>query len=74
MKELVEDTDQEKALKDFANATAKEKSMVAEVVEKKAQSSKKARLVAKRKSVEVEDRLRGVGLKLAEATSLRPMR
>ena len=57
MKELVEDTDQEKALKDFANATAKEKSMVAEVVEKKAQSSKKARLVAKRKSVEVEDKI-----------------
>ena len=70
MKELVEDTDQEKALKDVANATAKEKSMVAKVVEKKAQSSKKARLVAKRKLVEVEDRLRGVGLKLAEATSL----
>ena len=36
MKELAEDTDREKALKDIANATAKEKGKAAEATEKKA--------------------------------------
>jgi len=36
MKELTEDADQEKVLKDVANAMAKEKSKAAEVADKKA--------------------------------------
>ena len=35
MKELTEDADQDKALKDVTNATAKEKSKATEVAEKK---------------------------------------
>lgn len=57
-------------MKDVAAATAKEKGKAAEATEKKAQSSKKARLVAKRKLVEAEDKLGGVKLKLEEAVSL----
>lgn len=65
LKELAEDADQEKALKDVANATAKEKGKAIEAAEKKAQTSKKARLLA-----EVEDWLGCIKLKLAEAASL----
>ena len=54
-------------LKDVANATAKEKGKAAK---KKAQSSKKARLLAEGKLAEAEDRLGGVELKLAEAANL----
>ena len=42
MKELAEDADREKALKEVANTTTKEKSKAAEVAEKKAQSLEKA--------------------------------
>ena len=70
MKELAKDADREKVLKDVANATTKEKSKAAEVVEKKAQSSEKARLMAEGKLAEAEDRLGGVELKLAKAASL----
>ena len=57
-------------LKDVANATTKEKGKAVEAAEKKAQSSEKARLLAKGKLAEAEDRLGGVELKLAEAASL----
>ena len=46
-------------MKDVANATTKEKNKAAEVAEKKAQSSKKARLVAEENLVEAKDRLGG---------------
>ena len=49
LKELAEDAEREKALKDVTNAMAKEKGKAAEAIEKKAQSSEKARLVAERK-------------------------
>ena len=70
LKELVEDAEQEKALKDVATATAKEKGKAAEAAKKKAQSSEKARLVAERNLAEAEERLGGVELKLAKAASL----
>ena len=70
LKELTEDTDQEKVLKDIANATAKEKGKVAEAVEKKAQSSKKTQLLKEEKLAEAEDQLGGIKLKLAEAAIL----
>ena len=49
MKELIEDVDWEKALKEVFNATAKEKSKAVEVAKEKAQFSEKARLVAEGK-------------------------
>ena len=70
LKELAEDADQEKMLKDIAKATTKEKGKEAEAAEKKAQSSEKARLLAEEKLVETEDRLGGIELKLAKSTSL----
>ena len=70
LKELDEDAEREKALKDVANDNAKEKSKAIEVAEKKAQSSKKAHQLAKKRRAEVESWLEGIELKLAEANSL----
>ena len=70
LSETTEDTKREKALKDVAIAMAKEKGKVVEAVEKKAQSSKKARLVVEKKLTEIEVKLKGMELKLAEAESL----
>lgn len=67
LRELAEDVDWKKALKDV---TAKERGKAAEAAEKKAQSSEKARLLAEQKVVELEGRLEGAELKLAEANSL----
>ena len=67
---LVEDAEQEKALKDIANDNAKEKSKATEAAEKKAQSLEKARQLAEKGRAEVESRLEGVELKLTEANSL----
>ena len=70
LKELVEDAEQEKALKDVAVAMAKEKGKAAEVAEKRAQSVEKARLVAKKKLTKVEVKLGNAELKLAEVDYL----
>ena len=70
LKELAEDAEREKALKDIANDNVKEKGKATEVTEKKAQSLEKARQLAKKRIAEVEGRLEGVELKLAEANSL----
>ena len=67
MKELFEDAEWEKALKDVAEAMAKEKVKAAETAEKKAAMAKKARASAESKSVELEVQLGGTELKLAEA-------
>ena len=42
MKELAEDAEREKALKDVVNATTKEKGKVVEAAEKRAQSTEKS--------------------------------
>ena len=70
LKELIEDADWEKALKDVANAMAKEKGKAIEAAKKKAQSLEKARLLAEKKLAKVEAKLGGIELKLAEAKSL----
>ena len=70
LKELAKDDEREKALKDVANATAKEKGKATKATEKKAQSSEKARLVAERKLAEMEAKLGGIELKLVDAESL----
>ena len=70
MKELAEEAKREKALKDVANATARDKGKAVEASEKKAQSLKKARLLAKRKLADMEAKLGETELKLAQAESL----
>ena len=70
LKELAEDAEWEKALKDVAIATTKEKGKATNAAEKKAQSLKKARLVVERKLAEAEDKLGGIELKLVKVASL----
>ena len=48
LKDLAEDACREKALKDMAVVTAKDKEKAAATVEKKAAASKKARVAAKK--------------------------
>lgn len=70
MKEFTKDAEQEKALKDVAATTVKEKGKAPEADKKKAKSSEKARLVVERNLAEVEDKLGVVELKLAKVASL----
>lgn len=67
MKELVEDAEGEKALRDVVKATVKEKLKIAKDAEEKAASVEKARALAEGKSTELEVQLGGTELKLAEA-------
>lgn len=70
MKELAEDMEREKALKDVAKDTAKEKGKLVDAVEKRAQATKNAQLVVKKKLAEAETKLASIELKLAKAKSL----
>ena len=70
MKELAKDVEKEKALKDVVADTAKEKGKAVEVAEKKAKVAEMAQLVVEKKLVEVEEKLEGIKLKLAQAESL----
>ena len=70
MKELAEDAECEKVLKDVAATTAKDKGKAVEATEKKVQSPEKTRLVAKRNLAKAEDKLGAIELKLAKAASL----
>ena len=70
MKELVEDAEREKALKDVAEANAKEKTKAVVTAEKKAIASEKARVLVEKKSSELEAKLGEIELKLAETASL----
>ena len=57
LKELAEDAEQEKALKDVAEATFKEKTKAAATAEKKVAMSEKARVVVDKRSSELEAKL-----------------
>ena len=70
LKELIEDAEREKALKDVAATMAKEKGKNVEAVEKRVQLAKKAWLVSEKKLNEVEVKLGSTKLKLAEEKSL----
>ena len=70
LKELSENAEREKALKDVVEATVKEKVKAVGAVEKKAVTAEKARALAESKSTELEVQLGGTELKLAEAQSL----
>jgi len=70
VKELAEDAEREKALKDMAEASVKMKTKAAATAEKKAAVSKKAKVLAEKRSSKLEARLGETELKLAEAVSL----
>ena len=74
MKELAEDTGREKALKDVAEESVKDKAKVAAIAEKKAAASEKARVAAEKRSLEMEVKLGLTEQKLAEAASLNTAR
>ena len=70
MNELTKEAEWEKVLKDVANATAQDKGKAAKVTKKKAQSSEKARLLAEKRSTEMEAKFGETELNLVQAESL----
>lgn len=69
VKELAEEAEWEKALKDVTTTIAKEQGKAAKAAEEKAQSLEKAWLTTEKKLAEVEEKLGETELKLAKATS-----
>ena len=72
LKDLVEDVGREKALKDVAVVTVKDKEKAAATAEKKVAAFEKARVAAEKRSSEVK--LGVANQKLAEAASLNTAR
>ena len=70
LKELFEDVEWEKALKEVIAATVKEKVKVVEAAEKKVAAFEKVKVLVKKKCMELEMKLDGTKLKLAKAESL----
>ena len=57
MGELTEEAEWERVLKDVVDAMTRDKGKAVKAIEKKAQSSEKARLLAEKRSAEVETKL-----------------
>ena len=70
MRELAEDAKRERALKDAAKATSKERAKISTTAEKKAAASEKAKISAEKRLVDLEAKLGETELKLAKAESL----
>ena len=70
MKELAEDVEREKALKDVAEAVSKERAKIAATTEKKAAASKKAKVLVEKRLANLEAKVGETELKLAEAENL----
>ena len=70
MKELAEDAEREKAARETAVKTAKEKIKAIDATEKKAAAAEKARSLAKKRSTELLAKQNETDVKLAEAVSL----
>ena len=70
MKDLAEDVECEKALKDVAEATSKGREKIVATAEKKAAMSEKAKALAEKKLADFEAKMGETKLKLAEAESL----
>ena len=68
--EAAEDANQEKALKEVAMATAKDKGKAAEATEKRAQASEKAQILAELRLTKMDVKLGSTELKLAKMESL----
>lgn len=74
LKELFEDAEKEKALKEVVELTAKEKAKAAETMEKKAVATEMARGLAEKRSADLESKLGKTELRLAEVVSLNTAR
>ena len=70
MKELADDVEREKALKDVAEVVSKERAKIVATVEKKATASEKAKALAEKRLADLEAKVGETELKLAEAESL----
>ena len=70
MKELTDDVEREKALKDVAEVVSKERAKIATTAEKKAIASEIAKVLAEKRLVDLEAKVGEIKLKLAEAKSL----
>ena len=70
MKELAEDVEREKAMKDVADAASKERAKIAATAEKKVAASEKAKVLAEKRFVDLEVKMGETELKLAKAKSL----
>ena len=70
LKELSEEVEREKVLKDVVVVTAKEKTKATKTAKKKAVPSEKARVLVETRSIGLEVKLGETELKLAEAVSL----
>ena len=69
LKELFEDAEQEKALKEVVEVTIKDKAMAAEIAKKKVATFKKAKVLAEERFLELEVKVGETELKLAKAES-----
>ena len=74
VRELAEDAEWEKALKDVAEATSKERAKAAATAEKKVATSEKARVSAEKRFSDLKAKLGETELKLVEAASLNTAR
>ena len=74
MRELVEDAEREKALKDVVEVMSKEKAKAAAITKKKAAAYKKARVSAEKRFSDLKANLGETELKLAKAASLNTVR
>ena len=70
MKELADNVEHEKALKDVAEVVSKERAKIAATAEKKATASEKAKVLVEKRLADLEAKVGETELKLAEAESL----
>ena len=70
MKELVEDVEHKKALKDVVETTSKERAKIVTIAEKKDAASEKAKVLAQKRFADLVVKMGETELKLAEAESL----
>ena len=70
VRELTEDAERERALKDAAEATCKERAKIAATAEKKAAMSEKAKVSTEKRFSDLEAKLGEIELKLAKAANL----
>ena len=70
VKELVEDVEHEKALKDVVETTSKERAKIVTIAEKKDAASEKAKVLAQKRFADLVVKMGETELKLAEAESL----
>ena len=70
MKELSEDVDQERVIREATAKTAKDKTKAVESTEKRVAAAKKAKVLAEKRFVELDTKQNEADLKLAKVVSL----